>query len=177
MKKALPIILAIIAVLNIVGFMPYYYYALDGIKHEMTVALTEASQLEKVHITTSEMNNRAIFEKTDDEEFTFNGRMYDFKKVEKVADGFVFYALEDSRETSLTDLLKSVFEQGDNSSKTKGPVSNLLKNLFKDFIGNQIAAYPVYLPVKASPVVANALNANTCNGYCAGVLMPPDYSA
>jgi len=173
MKKALPVILIFIALTNIVGFMPLYFGALQEIKSEVKLKLFDESSFPKLLVSDIEYSNPAVFSKTDDQEFNFRGRMYDYKTVKKTKGGYIFYALEDNKESNLIDFLKTAYEQSGQSGRNgKTPFGNLLKSFSKDFVG-------CFSREMAAPILSKShfflLSANeTRTGHCRMLQNPPD---
>ena len=135
MKKALAIIFVLLAFAHIAGLTPFYFYALQEIKTEMSLELAKQSSFQKLVVSTDEYKDASVFQTKEENEFSYRGRMYDFKAVVKEGGNYVFYVLEDEKETTLTAILKNMFDTADGSSKnTKSPFGNLLKNSEKDFV-------------------------------------------
>ena len=175
MKKALPVILIFLALAHVAGIMPFYFYLLDGIKGEMTIALRHESNLHKIVVTGAEHNNPSTFQQTDESEFTFKGQMYDFKSVEKCGADYIFYGINDNKETNLIGLLKSIFEQGDNHSGSSLPFHNLLKNLSADFVVPAAKDFMFSLPEKTL-FTAFGFISSVLPGHLASFSVPPDFS-
>ena len=173
MKRTLSIILVFIALTNIVGFMPLYFSALQEIKGEVKLKLSDESELKKLQISDAEYSDPALFKITDEGEFIFNGMMYDYKSVKKANGGYTFYALEDTRESGLVDFLKAVYGQSnDNAKSSKAPLANLLKNFSKDFIG--CISKHLLLPLSNLSGFSLLAATNTCTGYRLLLQNPPD---
>lgn len=134
MKKAAVILFVVLAYVHIAGFTPFYFCALQEIKTEMALELTNKADLQQMHINTAEYTNPAVFELVDEHEFKYLGKMYDYKEVEKTKTGYIFYGLADDKETALTGLLRAMYEQDSTpGKKNTSPFAKLLKNLDKDF--------------------------------------------
>jgi len=174
MKKALSIILIFIALTNIVGFMPLYYTALQEIKSEVKLKISNNSDLQPLEITSIEYNNPSVFRMAEENEFLFNGRMYDFKSIKKIGGSYIFYALEDNKESNLISLLKAVYEADAGNKQGKGPLANLLKNFSKDFVA--CSSPKLLLPASTILQLLFSANKNTCTGYCTLVQNPPDFA-
>ncbi len=175
MKKALPVILIFLALAHVAGIMPIYFYLLDGIKGEMTIALHNETSLQKIVVTGTEYNNPTIFQETNEGEFTFKGQMYDFKNVQKCGIDYIFYGINDDKETNLVGMLKSIFEQGDNHSGRSLPFNNLLKNFSPDFVIPVVKDFMVSLPEKTFHTSVNFIT-GILAGHLAAFSVPPDFS-
>jgi hypothetical protein len=172
MKRALSIVLVFLALTNIVGFMPLYFSGIQEIKSEVKLKISDESGLQKLLVSDDEYNNPAIFNKTDDDEFNFRGRMYDYKTVKKATGGYIFYTLEDNKETNLIGFLKAVYSSDESSKNTKAPLCNLLKNFSKDFVGSFSKISLPALPANTYSVFV-ALR-GICTGYFISIQNPPD---
>ena len=173
MKRALSIILIFIALTNIVGFMPLYYAVMQEIKSEVDLKMADGADLQDIVVTNAEYADVSVFHISDEHEFKFKGRMYDYKAVKKTADGYIFYALQDNKESNLVDFVKNTFDQSNGHSKnTRSPFGNLLKNFSKDFIGHfsGVAIDPTNTIVYAAPLPGNYTSA----GYFNRIQNPPD---
>ncbi len=134
MKKATGVLFVFLAYVHIAGFTPLYFCALQEIKKEMSLELKTKAELQAVFIAAADYSNPSVFELVDEHEFKYQGKMYDYKEVEKTATGYVFYGLADDNETALTALLAAIYDQHTTTGKKgKSPFAKLLKNLDKDF--------------------------------------------
>ena len=173
MKRALSIILIFIALTNIVGFMPLYYSVMQEIKSEVDLKMADGNDLQNIVVTIDEYADATIFNMSDEHEFKFRGQMYDYKAVKKTDGGYIFYALQDNKESNLIDFIKTAFDQsGGHNKSTKSPFSNLLKNFSKDFVGtfSTNVVSPAAFVVYSTPLAGR----NTCAGYLTPVPAPPD---
>lgn len=158
--------------------MPFYAAALQEVKNEMALELSNNANLLTVTVNESEYSDVKLFRKTGDDEFVYRGVMYDYKSVKKQGNVYVFKAMADEKETSLSGLLRNVYEQqNDKDSSTKSPLSSLFKNLSKDFVSHANYQYSTH--------TANSFNPNVCpiqmgvvsKGYQFIIQMPPDMRA
>ncbi len=173
MRKTLPVILVFIALTNIVGFMPLYFSLLQEIKSEVSLKMAAGADLQKLEIADADYNNPAVFSITDGNEFKYHGHMYDYKTVKKTGHTYIFYALEDHKESNLVDFIKSIYDQSDENSKSsKNPFGNLVKNFSKDFIGSftRTIVFPE-IHLSAFTVCTTTC---TLQGYLRLVRTPPD---
>lgn len=175
MKRILSIILIFVALTNIVGFMPLYMAALQEIKSEVKLQLSTQAELQQIQVSDAEYTNPAVFHKTGDDEFSYQGRMYDYKCLKKTNGGYIFYALEDTKEVSLIDLVKAAYAPSNATGKSKAPMGNLLKNFSKDFVG--AISGQVVFPSASKPQIPFVATLHTCNGYGVLVQNPPDKDA
>ena len=174
MKKALAGILVFIALTNIVGFMPLYFSLLQEIKSEVNLQLAEAGDLQKLVISEADYHNKALFNTTDENEFSFKGRMYDYKSVTRTSEGYVFSVLEDNRESGLVDFLKAAFNGGnDNAKSSKSPLAELFKNFSKDFLGS--FGHTVLLAASGPVTRTVYLTEPVRSGYDVPRQNPPDF--
>ena len=117
--------------------MPLYYAALQEIKSEVNLKMAVSNDLQLIRVTQQEYNDPGVFDKTDAQEFRFKGQLYDYKGMKMSGTDYIFYGLQDNKETAVIDFLKAAFGQSNESSKnTNAPLGTLLKNFSKDFIGS-----------------------------------------
>ena len=173
MKRTLSIVLIFLALAHVAGFVPFYFYALEEIKTEVNLKLSTESNLQKVVVSTEEYNDVSVFKQEEENEFSFRGKMYDFKTVVKDGNNYVFYALADEKETTLISFLKNVFDHTSNSSKNKSPFSNLLKSFDKDFVGTTTPKFIAV--VSTNTFVTVHFNQKTSEGYYSIPSSPPDF--
>lgn len=176
MKKLLGALVVLLAYVQIAGFTPLYFCVLQEIKTEMNLELSAKEDLSRIVIDAAEYNNPSVFSLADGEhEFTYYGKMYDFKTVEKQGDKYVFYALMDDKENALTALLGSIFDQqGSNGKNTKSPFAKLLKNMEKDFT---VAPYHCVSRVAEAETFSEfVVFFRPSRGYYKVIASPPDFS-
>lgn len=172
MKKVLSGILIFVAVLQIGGITPFYFYFLQLVKDEAKVELGDKSDLEKITVSLADYNNPAVFRKTGDNEFNWKGTQYDFQTVSRQGSDHVFYALTDQKESLLVKILANDFQQ--TTGKNKGGKS-MLKDFFKDIVvcANQNMA--VAHSELNSPQIA-LYHATLCEGFRCTIPWPPDHA-
>ena len=137
MKKFGAPFLVLLALAHLAGVMPLSLYFMQEVKTEARIRLSDATGLAKVMVQGKEYNDPRVFQLMDEDEFTYRGRMYDFKSVTREGNDYIFYAAEDDKETNLLSFLNGVFEQtSDRCGDTKMPVNNPIKNFEKDFFHN-----------------------------------------
>lgn len=173
MKKIVPIILIFLALTHIGGVMPLYFCALEEVKTEMQLELGNTEQLQKIIVTQQEYHDVATFRMCEEHEFFYRGNMFDFKSVELQTSGdYIFYALQDNKETTLIVLLKTVFNYPEDKTN-QTPLGNLLKNFVKDFVGTFPSSF-LYLftsPISFLPV---KYGLTVLDGYSSEISPPPD---
>lgn len=178
MKKLFPILLTFLAFSHIGGFMPFYAAALQEVKNEMALELGNNANLLTVTVTENEYSDVTVFRKTGDDEFLYRGIMYDYKTVTKQGNAYVFKAIADEKETSLSGLLQNVYEQrNDKDSNSKSPLGNLCKNLCKDFVSHANYQYSVSAINSSKPNVCPMHLGIVSKGYQFIAQMPPDIQA
>jgi hypothetical protein len=178
MKKLLPILLSFLAFSHIGGFMPFYAAALQEVKNEMALELGTNTNLLTVTVTENEYSDVTVFRKTGDDEFVYRGNMYDYKTVTKQGNAYVFKAVADEKETSLSGLLRNVYEQhNDKDNNSKSPLGNLFKYLSKDFVSNANYQYGISAANSSKPNVYPMHLGIVSKGYQFIVQMPPDIQA
>lgn len=173
MKRTLSFILIAVALTNIVGFMPLYFSLLQEIRSEVGLKLSSNSDLDQVRVSREDYQNHSVFSYSGENEFTYKGRMYDFKTVTKLDDAYIFSALEDNKESGLIDFMKAVYAPSNEKNKdTRGPFGNLMKSFSKDFVG--CFSRPVLAPLSAVSTRYPSFVKYTSPGYSILVQHPPD---
>lgn len=173
MKQTLAIILILLALAHIGGVIPLYFCALEEIKTEMQLELGNTRQLQKVLVTQQEYNDVKIFRMFEEHEFYYRGNMFDFKTFDLESNGnYVFYALQDNKETTLITLLKTVFNHPDDKNN-QTPISGLLKNFIKDFVGTYTATFQ-HLCFTKNSIKSIPYKLMTLDGFTTEISAPPD---
>ena len=171
MKKVLSGILIFVAVLQIGGITPFYFYFMQLVKDQAKVSLSDKNDLEKITVSISDFNNPALFQKTGDNEFNWKGTRYDFQSVVRQGSDYVFYGLADQKESLLVKILTNDFQQ--TGSKNKGG-KNMLKDFFKDIVicanQNMSAAHTELNAPQIAPY-----HATLCEGFRCTIPWPPDH--
>ena len=173
MRKVLSTVLIFVAVLQIGGLTPFYFYFLQMVKDEIKVELSDKTQLNEVLVSTAEYNNPNVFQKCDDYEFRFKGQLYDFQSVEKTDRGYLFYALADQKENTLTNLLASEFQQSADKVKAGKTSAKVLKDFFKDFVLTAPQKLKSTVPVFRAENAHN-FNAPLFDGFHPDITWPPN---
>ena len=171
MKKGIYIIVIALAMVHIGGFTPFYVAALEEVKKEAELELGITANLVKVVVTAAEMKDASVFKQHEEGEFSYRGKMYDYK-VAEVANGTrIFYAVKDDKESALLDCLKSLFGN-ENGREGKGPLSKLLKNFSKDYLLEQtVTMHTEYARFSDGPVTTDGY---LSSGFADRVSYPPD---
>ncbi len=173
MKKAAGIIFIFLAYIHIAGFTPFYFYGLQEIKTEMSLELKDKTILKTIFVTAAEYHNPALFEQTDEHEFKYRGRMFDFKCMEKQGDTYVFYALQDEKETALAVLLNDIFGADKATGKnSKSPFSKLIKDFDKHSLAPE--AKPIIHALPSLDLTNAAAKLQVSKGYHTPLSSPPD---
>ena len=173
MKKVFSAAITVLTLVNIVGLAPFYLYMLQEVKTEMSIELSTTANLEKIVVSAVEFSNTKIFQLTEEHEFILRGRLYDFKTMSKEGSNYIFLAKEDTKETTLTDLLKDNYESANTKSNThKSPFGNLLKNFSKDFITT--SAKQFVCSISSTSFAVSPLSIKMCSGFTAVISAPPD---
>ena len=146
MKRVLSIALILLAITQIAGLTPFYFYCLQNIKAEAGVELAKASDLQQLVVTEQQYNDPAQFQPEGEKEFRFHGQLYDFKQMTRNGGDYVFAVVADKQETVLSDFLSNVFAQDTGNNKAaKAPFSNLFKSLVNDFVYTGCFEYTAFL--------------------------------
>lgn len=157
--------------IHIGGFTPFYVAALEEVKKEAELELGITANLVKVVVTAAEMKDASVFKQHEAGEFSYRGKMYDYKADEEANGMHIFYAVQDDKEGALLDCLKSLYGDG-NGREGKGPLSKLLKNFSKDYLLEQtVALHTEYAQFSDTPVTSLGY---LSSGFADRVSYPPD---
>ncbi|HWB62474.1 MAG TPA: hypothetical protein VG603_03110 [Chitinophagales bacterium] len=166
--------IAVLAFIHIAGVAPFYYGMLAEAKSEMKFELTSHAHLAQVVVSNADFNNPAVFTKSGDNEFRLHGKMYDYKSVERQADGYVFYALADNQEDLLNGLLQAMFERDYNDARAPHkPLTNMLKNFCPDFLTAHWA--PVFHPRQNPVLFSRYCKGKLSQGFQINLTIPPNF--
>jgi hypothetical protein len=119
--------------LNITGYHIIFYLRQEEIKAEMREVIRMQNYSEHETDFAFALNDKRSMDQLDwegDDEFSFNGQMYDVieKKIGNAQ--LIVRAIADSRETSLLDKMKGHWNQDEKSNKVADELSHLLQSLF-----------------------------------------------
>jgi len=133
LKKLLVILLSLCFLLNIAGFHLIFYFRQEGIKAEMreAIRLQSYNQDETDFIfLLSDKQGMKQLEWEGDDEFSFNGEMYDVIE-KKTEDGkLVIRSIADKQETVLLNKAKDHWNQNEKSNRVADDLFQLLQSLF-----------------------------------------------
>lgn len=160
------------AAIHIAGVAPIYLFALTEIKNEAQLELQHQEQLQKVHVTYAERNNPDVFVALNDKEFVYRGSLYDYRKVEETAAGFVFFGIMDQKEKVLVDCLKASFDSSPAKNSSKSPYGKLIESFSKDYLA---AGHDITIAENGTKhQQAPRLMCYQSSNYTQAVFSPPD---
>ncbi|MGD0711508.1 MAG: hypothetical protein ABR968_10065 [Bacteroidales bacterium] len=137
MKKILSVFLLLIFLFNLAGYFIVFKIMQCSVQQEMKNYLeknTSNKETETIVIPDSEITSPSSRIKfTDDDEFIYNGKMYDIisRKTEK---GFtIFYCMNDKQEEQLYSALKDhIMHNSDQNLPLKDKSNLIIKNIIKE---------------------------------------------
>ena len=136
MKKLLSILFLFIFLFNLAGYYVVFTIMQQSAKRDMKAFIKknpETDELEKVVISSKEMSSSAIFKFTDDNEFIYNGELFDVVSKTTDGDNTVFYCLDDRNEEKLfAGLNEHIKNNCDQNSASKNLSLQLIKNIIKE---------------------------------------------
>ncbi len=173
MKRFLPLLLIPLALVHMSGVAPFYFTVLHEVKTEMTLELAKEEGLSKVFVSDEEFNNLDIFQTNGESEFRYLGRMYDYAKMVQQQGGYMFYCLEDTKESLLKNLLQSTFDEGScTDPSNRLPFMELIKNFAKDFTPS--AEHLFSLSLSVTEIKITGIEALLSQGHYLVFFPPPD---
>jgi hypothetical protein len=133
LKKLIVIFLSVCFLLNIAGYHIIFYLRQEGIKTEMREAIRMQTYNENETDFVFSLNDKKAMKQLEwegDDEFSFNGDMYDV--IEKNTDNgkLIIRALADKKETALLNNTKDKWSHEEKSNKVTDELFQLLQSLF-----------------------------------------------
>ena len=133
LKKLLVIFLSLCFLLNITGYHLIFYLRQEGIKADMreTIRMQTYSEHETdFAFLTGDILAMGQLDWKGDDEFSFNGEMYDVIEKKTENGKLIIRSIADGRETALLNNLKDHWAQDEKSNKVADELSQLLQSLF-----------------------------------------------
>jgi hypothetical protein len=133
LKKLIVIFLSVCFFLNITGYHILFYFRQEEIKAEMreSIRLQTYSENETDFIVSlSDKQSAAQLDWESDDEFSFNGEMYDVIEKKTENGKLVIRAIADNQETVLLNKAKDHWNQTEKSNKAAEELFQLLQSLF-----------------------------------------------
>lgn len=156
MKNLGVIVLIALVTFHITGVIPAYVVLVHELKTEVAIELASTTSLSKISVSNADMSNSSIFQKIEEHEFRYLGKLYDFSKSEKKGTYVIFYGLEDTKEQVLNEALAVCLgNESNNPASSKLPFKSLLDNFSKDFLGHQDFVLPNMACVNSFAVAIN----------------------
>lgn len=91
------------------------------------------SVYDKIEISGKDMDSPSLFKYTDDNEFIYNGKLYDIVSTEKDGVNTIFYCLNDKKEERLfAGLNIHIKNNCDQNGPSKDKALQLIKNIIKE---------------------------------------------
>lgn len=132
-RQALALSLALIFMINAIGYYPLFKIKQWQIRTEMKAAIKNSLSNEhlKCITVTSSNSNDLVWEEYDEREFTYQHNKYDVVRVEKSAGATSYYCIQDTQETKLfAELDEDVKRQLEDD---KNPLRRTTKKIIKTF--------------------------------------------
>jgi hypothetical protein len=140
-KNLIVIFLSLCFLLNISGYHFIFYLKQEAIKAEMREAIRMQTYSEHETDFSFSVNDKRSMDQLaweGDDEFKFNGEMYDV--IEKKIDNgkLVIRSIADRRETALLNKVKDHWNQNEKSNKVADELFKLLQSLFHSSNGEEL---------------------------------------
>ena len=93
------------------------------------------NELEKISISLNDASNKnKNFEILNDEEISYNGKMYDVYKIIKSGDIVNYYCICDDNESIFENAFASYLKDKTDQRTKNSPINNILDNIIKEAI-------------------------------------------
>lgn len=143
MKKFITISLLGLMFYNIMGYYIVYLGMIEDVKEEMKSMINSLETADKIVLLKLPYSNGRVidtsFNITSDNEFSYQGDMYDVVKNE-IHDGYIFiYCINDTKEKYITTQLNNYIQDNITDEPFRQKKSEgIEKNLIKEFIAKDI---------------------------------------
>ncbi len=139
MKKCVSILILALMLYNIMGYYLAYLAMVQQTKEEMRETLTDNDETQDLIVVKVPYVNGKIeekdFELIDEDEFRYEGKMYDIARTEIKDNAIYFYCLNDKKEDAIDLALVKHIQNNVNDNSATGKKSNsILKNLIKIYL-------------------------------------------
>jgi hypothetical protein len=136
MKKIFSIFLLLIFLFNLAGYFIVFKIMQCSVQQEMKTYLENnpsSKETETIVIPNSELASSSRLKFIDDDEFTYNGKLYDIVSKKTVNGSTVFYCMNDKQEEKLYAALKDhVMHNTDQNLPVKDKSNLIIKNIIKE---------------------------------------------
>lgn len=173
MRRLIPILLITAVLIEIAGFYGMYVIKQFFIKEaaEETMHSKEgiAAELRFAFKLKNNQPEEASFRWTDNDEFTYEGMMFDVSQKEIKGDSVILHCINDTDELSLIEQFKNLFNsKPDNKSSENNSIFlQFLSNLFIPAEKTEIAFIP------GQPVLRSSKNDGAIRHMSYEILKPP----
>ena len=120
LKNLIVIFLSVCFLLNIIGYHVIFYLRQEGIKTEMREAIRmqtySADETDFVFLL-KDKQSMSQLDWEGDEEFSYNGEMYDVIEKKTEAGKLIIRSIADKQETALLNKVKDHWNQNEKSNK------------------------------------------------------------
>jgi len=132
-KKLMVIFLSFCFLVSITGYHIIFYLRQEGIKAEMRQAIRLQNYYEHETDFSFSINDGKSMAQLDwegDDEFRFNGEMYDVIDKQIENGKLIIRSIADKRETALLNKVKDHWNQNEKSNKVADELFQMLQSLF-----------------------------------------------
>src|SRR6185295_5881473 len=133
LKKLIVILLSLCFLSNITGYHIIFYFSQEKIKSEMREAIRMQTYSEGETDFIFSLTDKQAMKQLDwegDDEFSFNGDMYDVIEKRTENGKLVIRAIADKQETALLNKAKDHWNQKEKNNKVADELFQLLQSLF-----------------------------------------------
>src|SRR5689334_24395148 len=132
-KKLIVIFLSFCFLLNITAYHLIFYFRQEKIKTEMREGIRMQRYSEHETDFTFSLNDKRSIDQLaweGDDEFSFNGEMYDVIEKKNENGRLIIRAIADNRETDLLNKVRGHWDQNEQSNKVADELFQILQSLY-----------------------------------------------
>lgn len=133
--------LSLCFLLNIIGYYIIFYFRQEGIKVEMREVICQQTYNENETDFVFSLNDKQAMKQLEwegDDEFTFNGEMYDVIEKKTENGQLTIRAIADVQETALLNKSKEHWNQDEKSNRVADELFQLLQSLYHSSKAEQL---------------------------------------
>jgi hypothetical protein len=158
-KKIIPILLALLILLNSIGYILLYIERLANINREIRTLINEDYSAETItKLTLSNYEFTYLLRWKGDDEFKFKGKMFDVIKIERTQNQIIIFCIRDEKEEMLISSFEKIFKRNFSSD-------NINSNSGISLLNVQLLGLPIYQYTLERNFSFNILSGGYTNCY------------
>lgn len=158
-RKIIPILLALLILVNSIGYILLYIERLATINLEIRKTINEdysAEIVTKLALSNYEFTHFVRWK--GDDEFKFKGKMFDVVKIERTQNQIIIFCIRDEKEEMLISSFEKIFKRNFSSD-------NINSNLRISLLNVQLLGLPIYEYALERNFSFNILSCGYTNNY------------